>query len=69
MCFSVDSRHSCPMGSNYAPFLSDLFFYSYEAQFIQDLFKVNENKLARPFNFTFCYIDDALSLNNCKLGE
>ena len=49
--------------------LSDLFFYSYEAQFIQDLFKVNENNLARPFNFTFCYIDDALSLNNCKFGD
>jgi hypothetical protein len=57
------------MGSNCAPFLSDLFFYSYEAKFIQDLFKVNENKLARPFNFTFCYIDDDLSLNNCKFGD
>jgi hypothetical protein len=46
--------------------LADLFLYSYEAYFIQGLLKKNEKKLARSFNFTFRYIDDVLSLNNCK---
>jgi hypothetical protein len=48
------------MGTNCAPLLADLFFYSYEAGFIQELLKKNENKLARSFNFTFRYIDDEL---------
>jgi hypothetical protein len=29
----------------------------------------NEKKLARSFNFTFRFIDDVLSLNNCKFGD
>ena len=46
------------MGTNCAPLLADLFFYSYEADFIQGLLKKNEKKLAQSFNFTFRYIDD-----------
>jgi hypothetical protein len=38
------------------------------ADFIQGLRKKNEKKLARSFNFTFHYTDDALSLSNYKLG-
>jgi hypothetical protein len=57
------------MGTNYAPLLADLFLYSYEADFIQGLLKKNEKKLARSFNFTFCYIDDVLSLNNSRFGD
>jgi len=41
---------------------TDVFLYSYEAEFIQELLKKNEKKLARYFNFTFRYIDDDLSL-------
>jgi hypothetical protein len=33
------------------------------------LIKKNEKKLARSFNFTFCYIDDVLSLNNSRFGD
>ena len=57
------------MGTNSATFLVDLFLYSYEAYFIQGLLKNNEKKVARSFNFTFCYIDDVLSLNNSKRGD
>ena len=53
-----------PMGTSCAPLLTDLFLYSYEADFIQGLLKKNERKLARSFNFTFRYVDDVLSLNN-----
>jgi hypothetical protein len=41
----------------------------YEAEFIQGFLKKNERKLAIFFNLTFRYIDDVLSLNNCKLGD
>ena len=54
-----------PMGTNCAPLLADLFLYSYEAEFIQNLLKdKNKKHLAKFFNFTFRYIDDVLSLNN-----
>jgi len=42
-----------PMGINCAPPLPDLFPYSYGADFLQGIFKRNEKKLARSFNFTF----------------
>ena len=58
-----------PMGTNCAPLLADLFLYSYEANFIQGLLKKKEKKLAQPFNFTFRYIDDAISLNNSRFGD
>jgi hypothetical protein len=35
-----------PMGTNCPPLLTDLFLYSYEADFIQGLLKKNEKKLA-----------------------
>ena len=49
--------------------LTDLFLYSYEADFIQGLLKKNEKKLARSFNFTFRYIDDVISLNDSGFGD
>jgi hypothetical protein len=38
-----------PMATNCAPLLTDLFLYSYEADFIQGLLTKNEKKLARSF--------------------
>ena len=43
-----------PMGTNYALLFADLFLYSYEAEFIQNI----EKKLAKLFNLTFRYIVD-----------
>ena len=57
------------MGANCAPLFADLFLYSYKADFIQGLLKQNETKLARSFIFTFRYIDDVLSLHNCKFAD
>jgi len=57
------------MGSNCAPVLTGLFLYSYEADFIQGLLKTNQKKLVRSFCYTFHYINDVLSLNNCKFGD
>ena len=58
-----------PMGTNCTPLLADLFLYSYGTDFLQELLKKNERKLARSFNFTFRYIDDVLSLNNSRFGD
>ena len=55
--------------TNCAPLLANLFLYSYETDFIQGLFKKNEKKLTRSFNFTFHYIDDVLSLNNSRFVD
>jgi len=57
------------MGTSCTPLLTDLFLYSYEADFLQWFLKKNEKKLARSFNFTFRYIDDVLSLNNSRFGD
>ena len=48
---------------------ADLFLYSYEADFFHGLLKKYEKKLARPFNFTFLYIDDVISLNISWFGD
>ena len=57
------------MGTKYAPLLAGLFLHSYETDSIHGLLKKNKKKLARSFNFTFCCIDDVLSLNNSKLSD
>jgi hypothetical protein len=53
-----------PMGTNYAPLLTDLFLYSYEAEFIQKPLHEKNEPLAVTFNSTFRFIDDILSINN-----
>ena len=34
-----------PKGTNYAPLLTDIFLYSYEAEFIQSLFSAGKKRL------------------------
>ena len=58
-----------PMGTNCAPLLADLFLYSYETEFLQELVKNKKMKEARSFNLTFRYIDDVLSVNNTSFGR
>jgi hypothetical protein len=58
-----------PMCANYAPLLADLFLYSYESEFLQKLVKDEKFHEARAFNFSYQYIDDALSINNSGFAE
>jgi hypothetical protein len=44
---------SIPMGTNCAPLLADLFLYSYESEFLQNLVKDKKIHETRAFNFTF----------------
>ena len=44
-----------PMGTNCAPLLADLFLFSYEADFVEELIRTGNKNLAKSFNFTFKY--------------
>ena len=57
------------MGTNCAPLLADLFLYSYEAEFIQNLVKQKEVSVAKAFNLTFRYIANVISLNNSRFSD
>jgi hypothetical protein len=52
------------MGTNSAPLVTDLFLYSYKAEFIEKLSRGKNKKLAVSFNHTYRYIDDVLSMNS-----
>jgi hypothetical protein len=58
-----------PMGTNCAPLLADLFLFSYESEFLQNLVKDKKIHEARAFDFTERYIDDVLSINNPRFAE
>ena len=57
------------MGTNCAPLLADLFLYTYEAEFIQNLIARKQKNIAQSFNFTYRYIDDVLSLSNSDFDK
>jgi len=46
-----------PMGTNCALVLA-IFLHSYEVEFVQELLRKGEKKLAQSFNYTFRYIDE-----------
>ena len=58
-----------PMGTNCVPLLADLFLYSYENEFLDELIKEGKKKLARKFNLSYRYIDDLISFNNKRFKE
>ena len=47
-----------PMGTNCAPLLADLFLYSYENEFLDNMIGSGHRRLARSFNLCYRYIDD-----------
>ena len=57
-----------PMGTNCAPLLADLFLYSYESEFLDNMIRGGHRKLARSFNLCYRYIDDLIVFNNEKFG-
>ena len=58
-----------PMGTNCAPLLADLFLYTYESAFMNNLKRCTNKRLPRSFNYTYRYIDDVLSINNARFSE
>ena len=56
-----------PMGTRCAPLLADLFLYSYENEFLDNLIRSGQKRLARSFNhLCYRYIDDLIVFNNKK---
>ena len=54
------------VGTNCAPLLADLFLYSYENEFLDNMIKSGHRRLARSFNLCYRYIDDLIVFNNKK---
>ena len=55
-----------PMGTNCAPLLADLFLYSYEDQFLDNMIRSRHRRLVRSFNLCYRYNDDLIVFNNKK---
>ena len=55
-----------PMGTHCAPLLADLFLYSYENEFLDNMIRSGHRRLARSFNLCYRYIDDLIVFNNKK---
>ena len=53
-----------PMGTNCAPLLADLFLYSYENEFLDNVIRSGHIRLARSLNI--CYMDNLIVFNNKK---
>ena len=54
------------MGTNCAPLLADLFLYSYENEFLDNMIRSGHRRLARSLNLCYRYIDDLIVFNNKK---
>ena len=57
------------MGTNFAPLLADLFLYSYESEFLDNMIRIGNRKPARSFNLSYRYIDDLIVFNNKRILE
>ena len=58
-----------PMGTNCAPLLADLFLYSYESGFLDNMIRSGHRKLTRSFNLCYRYTDDLIVFSNKKFGD
>jgi hypothetical protein len=56
-----------PMGTDCAPYLANLFLYSYEFDFLNDTLKHKDFTTLHKFNKCHRYIDDLLAVNNDDL--
>jgi hypothetical protein len=56
-----------PMGTDCAPFLANLFLYSYEYQWIDKERKLNHHSILKMFKSCGRYIDDLFMVNNDDL--
>ena len=57
------------MGTNCAPLLADLFLYSYESEFLDNMIGSGHRKLARSLSLYYRYTDDLIVFNNKKFRD
>jgi len=55
-----------PMGTDCAPFLANLFLFSYEFQWMYEKLKKRQFPILRKFKYCCRYIDDSFAINNDK---
>ena len=55
-----------PIGTNCAPLLADLFLYSSENEFLDNMIRSGHRRLPRSFNLCYRYIDDLIVFNDKK---
>ena len=55
-----------PVGTNCAPLLVDLFLYSYENEFLDNIIRSGQRRLARSFNLCYRYM---IVFNNKKFSD
>ena len=53
-----------PKGTNYAPFIADLFLFCYKRDFMSNLHKSEHYDLIDMFNDTSRYLDDIFTIDN-----
>lgn len=58
-----------PMGTDCAPFLANLYLYSYEHQWLTKKYEEKDFESLKKFNFCFRYLDDLLCINNDQLMD
>ena len=58
-----DGLIGIPLGTNCVPLLADIFLYSYESEFLDNMIRSGHRKLARSFNLCYQYIDDLIVFN------
>ena len=54
------------MGTDCAPFLANLFLFSYEFQWMYEKLKKRQFSILRKFKYCCRYIDDSFAINNDK---
>ena len=54
------------MGTSCAPLLADLFLYSYENEFLDNMIRSGHRRLARSFNLSHRYTNNLIVFNNKK---
>ena len=52
------------MGKNCVPLLADLFLYSYENEFLDNMIRSGHKRLARSFNLCYRHSNDLIVFNN-----
>ena len=58
-----------PMGTNYAPLITDLFLFCYESVFMLFLSDNNQADVVETFNSTSRYLDDLLNIDNAHFAQ
>ena len=58
-----------PMGTDCAPFLANLYLYSYEYQWLLKRYEAKDFDVLNKFKYCFRYLDDLLCINNDEVMD